>query len=346
MRKQFGVLLAALFYYTGLIGLARWLQQRSGPRLIILNYHHASGEDLRRHLLYLRRHYRVLHLDEALTELYAPAERWATKRDKRALVALTFDDGYHDNYTHAFSLARELRMPITIFLIPGYVESGDYFWWGEGRRLVQRAGVAVVTLEGRTYRLDALEEKARLSQTIDARLRHASSIVEREAFLAQVRELLAVPGNVTVEEEKDRPMSWAEIQKMQESGWVSYGAHTMHHPILAYLSDPADLHYEVSECRKVLEQRLACPVRSLAYPVGRAEHIGEEVVQAVKDAGYAWAVTTYKGSNTPASDPYLLKRMLSDSSRNWLVMAAETSGIWDLLAPLWKAVIGKGEDVA
>src|SRR5881394_1954812 len=122
MRKQIGVFVAACFYYSGLVKLARWWTQRSGPRLIILNYHRATGGDLRSHLLYLRRHYRMLHLEEALEELYSSKEKRQV-RDLRTPLVLTFDDGYRDNYTHAFALARELQVPITIFLVPGYVES-------------------------------------------------------------------------------------------------------------------------------------------------------------------------------------------------------------------------------
>ncbi len=60
-------------------------------------------------------------------------------------------------------------------------------------------------------------------------------------------------------------------------------------------------------------------------------------------AKYDWAVTTVHGINTPQSDPHLLGRVLGDVTRDWLVMAAEVSGLWSLLAPLWKAVLGKGE---
>src|SRR5881275_2107020 len=136
MRKRLGIVAAACFYYSGLVKLARWWGQRSGRRLIILTYHRASGGDLRNHLLYLRRHYRMLHLEEALEELYTPLQEGTKPRDRRTPLVLTFDDGYRDNYTHAFALARELQVPITVFLILGYVESGDYFWWQEGQRLV------------------------------------------------------------------------------------------------------------------------------------------------------------------------------------------------------------------
>jgi len=349
MRKQIGVFVAACFYYSGLVKLARWWRQRTGPYLIILNYHCATGGDLRRHLLYLRRHYRVLHLEEALQELYTSPGREKRGRHRRPPLVLTFDDGYQDNYTHAFALVRELRIPMTIFLIPGYLESGDHFWWREGNRLVQRAQVDKVTLEGRTYHLNEAGERNALSRAIDTRLRHAKSVAGREAFLRAIREALDVPSCGTAEERATQPLTWAQVHEMQESGWVSFGAHTMHHPILAYLANPEEVRWEVEECRRVLEQHLEHPVRSFAYPMGQPQHIGENALCAVQQAGYDWALTTIRGPNGPQSDPYQLRRILSEPDRHWLVLAAETSGVWKFFSPLWKnnlvnSVVGKGDD--
>ncbi len=292
MRRQIGVFVAACFYYSGLVKLARWWTRRSGPRLIILNYHRASGGYLRHHLLYLRRHYRMLHLEEALEELYTPSKDGEDRCDRRTPLVLAFDDGYRDNYTHAFALACELQIPITIFLIPGYVESGDYFWWQEGKRLALRSQADKVTVEGRTHQLDQPEERNKLAQVIDTHLRRAESVAEREAFLEAV--------------------------------------------ILAYLSDPAEVQHEVGGCRTVLEQQLGHPVRTFAYPVGKPEHIGAAALRAVREAGYDWAVTTIYGTNTPQSNPHQLRRVAGEVSRHWLVMAAETSGIWKFFSYLWK----------
>src|SRR5205823_582788 len=118
-----------------LVHIARRWARCSGQKLIILNYHRATGGDLRRHLLYLRRHYRIMHVEAALEELYGPRKEKHHGTDRRTPLVLTFDDGYRDNYTHGFALAQELEIPFTIYLIPGYIESGAYFWWREGQRL-------------------------------------------------------------------------------------------------------------------------------------------------------------------------------------------------------------------
>jgi peptidoglycan/xylan/chitin deacetylase (PgdA/CDA1 family) len=344
MEKQ--VIFFGACYYCGLIKLGRWLIQRSGPRLIILIYHRASEGDLRRHLLYFRRHYRMLHLEEALEELYTPAGERKRKQshDRRTPMVLTFDDGYHDNYTHAFPLACELKVPITIFLNPGYIENERYFWWMEGDYLVRKATVDQVTVDGISYHLDQQEDRKALTKMLFDRSCHAKSVAAREAFLEMMREVLVVPSAAPPGEEV--ALRWAEIREMQESGWVSFGGHTMHHPVLGYLADPIEVEREVSECRSVMERQLGHPVRTFAYPFGKAEHYSEEGLRAVGKAGYSWAVTTIYGINTPQSDPLQLHRVVGEAGRHWLLVAARISGLDKVFSPLFpygRAMLAAGE---
>jgi peptidoglycan/xylan/chitin deacetylase (PgdA/CDA1 family) len=330
--------IAACLYYSGLVRLARWWEQRSGQSLVILNYHRAKGGDLRRHLLYLRRHYRILHLEAALEELFTPSKYRSQTKDRRTPLVLTFDDGYYDNYTYAMTLAGDLQIPITIFLVPGYIESGNRFWWLEPDHLVHHAQVSKATIEGCTYHLDKLGERKALSQAIETRIRHATSVSEREKFLASVRKVLVEASPVIAEERDTLPFAWAEVQAMKETGWVSFGAHTMHHPILAYLTDPVELQYEVSRCRVVLERQLGQPVRTFAYPIGKPEHIGEKGLHAAQAAGYDWALTTIDGINSQKSNPYLLHRSYVDVNHHWLVVAARVS-LWLFLIRLYRKPI-------
>jgi peptidoglycan/xylan/chitin deacetylase (PgdA/CDA1 family) len=293
-------------------------------------------------LLYLRRYYRILHVEAALEELYGARKEKHASTDTRTALVITFDDGYQDNYTHGFALARELEVPFTIYLIPGYIESGAYFWWREGQRLVRRAQVNEAMIEGCVYQLRQAGDRGALAHLIDTRLRHARSVAEREQFLASVRRTLAVSSSILEEERAALPLTWEQVQEMGESGWVSFGAHTMHHPILAYLSDSTEVRQEIECCRCVLEQRLNHPVRSFAYPLGQQQHIGEVVIDAVRQAGYDWALTTHYGFNTPQTSPYLLRRIEADVDQHWLVVAAETAGLWGFFSRLrWLPFVRK-----
>lgn len=334
MRLSLRLLIAAFCYYSGIVSLVRWWTQRSGRTLIILNYHQAAGGDLRRHLLYLRRFYRMLHLEDALQELYATDAKKTGSDDRRTPLVLTFDDGYRDNYTHAFALARELQVPITIFPVAGYVESGVPFWWQEGEHITQNAQVDTITLEGQTYHLIQAQERLQLVAAIDERLRCASSVAERETFLQTMHERLVVPCYTKRDETDACPLTWAQIREMDASGWVSFGAHTMHHPLLARLADPAEVRYEIEACRDTLEQQLGHSVATLAYPFGQPEEVGNEAPKAAQQAEYTWVLTTVQGFNTPESDPHQLRRIYGDVSRHWLIMAVGAAGIWKYAASL------------
>jgi peptidoglycan/xylan/chitin deacetylase (PgdA/CDA1 family) len=342
LRKHVLTFIAACFYYIGLVRLVRHWRQRSGEHLVILNYHRATGGALDLHLSYLRRHYRILDIETALEELYARPSEERQVHDRRTPLVISFDDGYQDNYTYAFALACKLQIPIAIFVIPGYIESGDCFWWLKCKYIVNHAQVSEVAIQGRTYHLNRPKERKALTQVIGDHLDHATAVAEREALLASFLQLLAVPSSSIPEEKAALPLTWTQVREMDESGYVSFGAHTMHHPILANLSDPDQVQSEVGDCRVVLEQQLGHAVRAFAYPVGQLQHIGDNAVRAVQQAGYAWALTTLYGLNTPLTDPYLLRRIEVDVSQHWLVLAAQVAGLWGVISRLrWIPIIRK-----
>src|SRR4029077_17379648 len=70
---------------------------------------------------FLARHHKVVSLREALHHL----ESGSTE----SVIALTFDDGYQDNYLHAFPILHRYGLPATVFLTTGSIDSRDPLWF-------------------------------------------------------------------------------------------------------------------------------------------------------------------------------------------------------------------------
>jgi len=173
--------------------------------------------------------------------------------------------------------------------------------------------------------LNQQEERKALAQIIDERVSSVVSKVDREQLLISICELLAVPSSAIPREEPAPLLTWAQIREMEESGWVSFGAHTLHHADLQRLTNPVEVLHEVGECRTMLEQQLRHPADIFAYPYG---NVGDYGLRAVEQAGYKWAVTTLPGCNTYQSNPYLLHRRNANATRHVLMVAAEVAGVW------------------
>lgn len=98
----------------------------------------------------------------------------------------------------------------------------------------------------------------------------------------------------TEHEDELRCLSWRELVALQDVGW-EVGSHTCSHPHLTRLDDDA-LAAELSESKRVCEERTGRPCVSLAYPYSDED---DRVVEAVRRAGYGLAVTVGHGPVSP-----------------------------------------------
>lgn len=100
------------------------------PRITVLLYHRVSDDardnltvgvaQFERQMALLRKHCTVL----SLTEVLAPG---AVRRSSRPLVAVTFDDGYRDNFLNAAPVLVRHRIPCAFFVSTGIVGSDKAF---------------------------------------------------------------------------------------------------------------------------------------------------------------------------------------------------------------------------
>ncbi|NGQ93981.1 polysaccharide deacetylase family protein [Brevibacillus sp. SYP-B805] len=58
-------------------------------------------------------------------------------------VVLTFDDGYQDNYTHAFPILKKYKAKATLFVITGSIGKPRYLNWGQ-LEIMERSGLVDV----------------------------------------------------------------------------------------------------------------------------------------------------------------------------------------------------------
>ena len=224
-------------------------------------------------------------------------------------VAVTFDDGYRDNFDEAYPLLQGAGVPATVFVVSGMIGSPREFWWDDLERILlapkQVPTELRLGLNAQEYcwPTGTPEERVATHQAVQALL-SVQAIKKREETLEK---LVDWSGVGFTGRPAYRAMKTDELIRLADSGLVEIGGHTVNHPVLSALSveDQGD---EVSEGCRSLEAILGQPIRTFAYPYGRAADWTDTTATIVRDAGLRGAVTTIPGSIETGADPFRLRR--------------------------------------
>jgi peptidoglycan/xylan/chitin deacetylase (PgdA/CDA1 family) len=284
---------------------------RLASQIRILDYHRVSPERaswtrsvpvhpvlFEWQLGYIKSRFHVMGLDELID--YLVNDR--TLPPKGTIV--TFDDGYKDNYLYAVPLLKKYEIPATFFLTTGPIENGGLHWFDELAYRIRHSRPAILEIEG--FGVLSLGPRQREREAaVSCVMRYLRRLPPkaRDRVLADIRRQteVAIPGDLS----RRVMLTWEEARDMIRAGF-RIGAHTVTHAVLtAGSSEEAKI--EISESKKIIENRLQLDVRTFSYPFGQ---YNAEIIEAVKASGCQAAVTTVPKFVDRRTDPCKLGRIL------------------------------------
>ena len=300
---------------SGILPAAR---RRADPgRAVILRYHSVSHFDatgrlyrspsiavtpdtFERQMRFLAAWYQVVPLSR-LVDCVLQGEAFPPRA-----AAITFDDGYRDNFVHALPVLRSFGFQATVYVTTCAIGDGWRFWLSRVRASILEASKNRIDLqELGQFDLSSEQDREDAVKHLTRRLKLLSS-EEREAAIerlaAETGCIVPVPGS-------DRWfMDWDELREMSASG-IDIGAHTYSHPILTRLSDGA-ADTEIRRSRDELEAGLGRPVHHFAYPNGGGVvNHDTRIANLVRSAGFRSASTSVDGVLRLGADPFRLRRL-------------------------------------
>lgn len=310
--------LASGLYYSGLLWVYAAIKLRR--RVVVLMYHRVlpEGADtfsegaivvtprtFARHLRFLKRYFRPLSLDQFVSAVQGEAPL-----PSRGCL-ITFDDGWHDNVTHALPLLREHQVPAAVFLATDYVGSARCFWQerltrkmfmaaqaeGAPRQLVESQSSAGVHLVPR-------QDRRRVIRAAVTRMKQWPA-AEVARFESDLDRALAEAGIEPPGMGEDRFMDWNEASRLTPPSLLVAAAHGCSHVPLTSL-DPNGRMYELREARARLQAAVGREVTAIAYPNGNYD---DSVVHQTREAGYLAGFTTQRGLVSGGDDPLRLRRL-------------------------------------
>ena len=312
-------------YFLQVHHLIRYLWRDKG---IILMYHgftdrkvhegienyqgkHLHVERFRSQLEYLKKYHRIVSLDQ-LVDSYS-----SSKTAPSYCAVITIDDGYRSNYTLAFPILRQLRVPATIFLTTSFVENKEPLWMDRIEYAINKANPNrfefKVYSEGNKASAIPVEFDDRKSRVESERRIRTKLKTTPQEFRSEIigtleerleRRIFQDPAFPEIYQ----PLEWSDIKEMIESGLISAGSHSHTHAVLTRC-EPETLRRELGLSREIIEKRTASRCQLFCYPNGNIGDFNEGTKRILKEAGYVCALTTVPGVNDRRSDLFEMKRV-------------------------------------
>jgi len=236
----------------------------------------------------------AMHLREAkkLFELVSLSD-WLAKADSGQALpakacAITFDDGWLDNYQYALPILQEQQVPATLFAVADKVGTPFRFWPNIVSELI---AVKSVALQKHPLLAEAAKqiELPYSVERVAGCIAQLKAHTEDEVFAA----LESIDWSTELVTTAPALMDWHQLTALQHSGLVEIGSHTCTHRRLNRGLDASLVEYEISTSKAKLEKHLGKNIDLFCFPNG---DYNSDVLQRVEQT-YQAAVTTRGGIN-------------------------------------------------
>ncbi len=285
LQKQTDVLLngscAVLLYH-------RVTNLETDPQLLNVTPQHFDEQ-----LSYLKKNHVVLPIDELLYNLESK------KRFPKKCVALTFDDGYADNYLEALPILESHNMQALFYIATGTLHTDNEFWWDAVERIILlNENIPLqnnFSLDEKVFDLKNLDTQKRFqfyAQLLPLFRKMVAK--QREEKIAE----LAAMFNSLSPRASHRPMTFDELKKLSASKSAVIGAHTHMHPSLGALNYEKQLE-EIKTSKDILENILSKKLVHFSFPFGTIADFNADTIEICTSIGFKMVAANF---------PYIVNR--------------------------------------
>jgi peptidoglycan/xylan/chitin deacetylase (PgdA/CDA1 family) len=320
-KKYLKIIFCFLIYYSGAlhIYLKYFFLRRKAYPAIIIDYHgfmeretktmedvptvRMAINDFCSQLKFLKRYFCIVPLDVVVKTLNEG------KMFEKPTIAITSDDGYSDNYELLFPALKKYGVSATIFLTTGFLGTGLKIWTEKLSNLITQTKVKRMFIEelcpAEEFELTSWLGKQRAYVSLKQSLKKFDP-QKRDLYIHEISRRLRKPPidlGITM-------LSWEQIREMADAG-ISFGAHTVSHPILSKMPIE-EAKEEIILSKEKIEKELGARVLHFAYPNGLADDFNLELAQYCRQIGFESISTCIYGNNQAAEDVWALKRAGSE----------------------------------
>jgi len=207
-------------------------------------------------------------------------------------VAVTFDDGFVNNFTRAFPVLQHYNIPATIFLSTAFVGTTKFFWPERLAFRLMRTNLKKINVLDQEFSLNSDEDRCNAYTHLRDYLKklHPKEI---DTELKKIENMLNIKeafNNDPIYQEW-LPLNWDQVKDMEDSGLIEFGGHTADHHILSRLN-LSEAEEQIKACKNALDLNLKYPTKLWAYPNGEKNDFSDDHKVLLQKYGFLYNFST------------------------------------------------------
>ena len=274
----------------------------------ILNYSnkHIHVSKFENQMQYIKNNCNILNIDEVIY-LSNKKKKWP---DKSVLV--TFDDGFKNNFTLAYPILNNLKIPAVFYVCAGMIGSKKMFWVDEIEdcinfskkkkfflNLNKKIKIQINNKKNKIFYLEKIKKFCKKTTTN-----------KKNLILKNLRKKTKiVPSNK--HSKNYEIMNWREIKKIDKNPLFTIGGHTLFHDIMSSRS-LSDVNYDIKKTINILKKKLNHKIEHFSYPEGQKIHFNNKIISLLRENKIICSPSAINGVNQKGEDLFKLKRIMPE----------------------------------
>jgi len=268
----------------------------------VFNNRHMPVKDFEQVIKYLKSNYNVVSLKE-MFEIHR-----SNKKPNKKTVALTFDDGYLNNFKFALPVLKAQNVPATFYIISKGLTDDDFFLWPDAIDLIKKHYQKDIQIKEFVFKAPAfyndelkLDLLAYLKTCGKETVNLVNDLLKAHPDIRQKMKELS---------EFTQLVNSNEISHYKNESLLEFGSHTHSHFNLEYLNSN-EAQDELKTSKLIIEDKTGKKVISIAFPDGS---YSKDTLKISAQEGYDNMVVVDYKFNENNQDKNMLSRFTISNS--------------------------------
>lgn len=223
--------------------------------------------------------------------------------------AVTFDDGFENNYSVAAPILKDFNIPATFYLTIDFIENNHMSWIDHVEYCLENIpqGRLIFPWNQSSYSFKNRRDKIQVLDFLRNNVKGDPEI-DLDNLVNDIYSQCGLEAIKQSNDPLDLKLNWEQVRKLDSDKDFIIGGHSYNHRTLSFLNQ-VELEYEIKTSIEILKKNGLIKTRHYSYPEGLDYCYSSNVIEMLKKYGIACSPTAEEGINYFNDSLFHLKRI-------------------------------------